>query len=100
MSAAASLLRAGEWSMGNGQCPECHACQPGRGWWTARVGHIPECARAEALRELGETPEMDRENTEPSRTQWLEFCKPFDDALRARLTDALRTALSELRPKE
>ena len=67
---ALALLRKGEWSVGNGQCPECYGSGPsfhGRcfgGWQAAaELGHEKKCGRAEAMEELG--GEVRR------RTQWI-----------------------------
>lgn len=52
-----------EWSMGNGQCPECCGVpaswhgQPGH-MTTDTIGHEAECPLAAALRDAGETPLM------------------------------------------
>lgn len=57
---AIKYLRNREWSMGNGQCPECHGSEPGK--WAPHPcvktkdeeGHQPKCSLAESLEELGE----------------------------------------------
>jgi len=58
----AGLLRL-EWSMGNGQCPECcgvhqgwlgHPCHPTQD----TIGHEAECPLADAIRQLGGSPLM------------------------------------------
>ena len=53
-------LRKDEWTMGNGQCPDCCGCKPG-GWvghpcvpTSDYEGHEKGCPRAESLEELGE----------------------------------------------
>jgi hypothetical protein len=61
MNSAPAYLRRIEWSLGNGQCPECygvpedwlgHPCYPTRD----TLGHKPGCQLAEALRDVGEAP--------------------------------------------
>lgn len=64
---ALEYLRNKEWSMGNGQCPECCGCNPDANWWTQRVGHDFDCDLALAIQELGGTAKFDQENTSPSR---------------------------------
>lgn len=60
---AVEYLRKREWSMGNGQCPDC--CGVPQDWHghpchlTAEtIGHAPNCPLADALRHAGETPLM------------------------------------------
>ena len=57
-----NLLRH-EWSMGNGQCPECngvpqswlgHPCHPTQ----ATIGHKANCPMARAIKQLGAEPLM------------------------------------------
>lgn len=57
---AIRLLRAQEWSMGNGQCPSCHGVPPD--WFghpcyltPDRIGHRADCGLAAALFCLNET---------------------------------------------
>ena len=57
-----------EWSMGNGQCHSCEGSQPGRGWWTACVGHHRNCSTARIIRVLGGKPVMLKVN--PDRQPW------------------------------
>jgi len=64
MSASLKYLQDREWSMGNGQCPDCCRAKPGIGWWTDTVGHREGCPLAVALGELGAAPEMERDNPE------------------------------------
>lgn len=63
-----TYLRRLEWSMGNGQCPEC-AGHPDRSQWRRHpayligggpkwLGHEPSCILAACLRDLGEVPLM------------------------------------------
>lgn len=66
MNLATVYIRAHEWAMGNGQCPECCGLQPGR--WASRSlrpphpcaptpayeGHKPGCVVARALEDAGE----------------------------------------------
>lgn len=67
MSAAYEFLRKDEWTMGNGQCPDCFGKAPGK-WYRApggfrpahplaptpgHEGHAPGCPRAAAIVELG-----------------------------------------------
>lgn len=63
MGAAAEYLLKREWSMGNGQCPDCCGSPPK--WHghplfpTANlIGHRLDCPLAASLRDLGETPLM------------------------------------------
>lgn len=52
-----AYLRKQEWSMGNGQCPECHACGPswlGFGGWGTSIGHRDNCGMAASLEALGQ----------------------------------------------
>jgi hypothetical protein len=60
---ALEWLRSEEWSMGNGQCPDCHGvpeswlghpCYPRQ----EMIGHRAHCPRAAAIRELGGVPFM------------------------------------------
>lgn len=59
----ASYLRSKEWSMGNGQCPECFGVPAS---WHGHplfltadtIGHEAGCTLAAALRDAGETPLM------------------------------------------
>ena len=58
MSKAVEILKDKEWSMGNGQCPECYGLH--KGWVEGdniylfkNVGHRENCGRANAIRELG-----------------------------------------------
>lgn len=56
---ALEFLRKDEWTMGNGQCPDCCGHAPGK--WAphpcvptkAHEGHKPDCGRAAAITELG-----------------------------------------------
>jgi hypothetical protein len=51
-----AALRKLEWSMGNGQCPECHAQGPswlGFGGWGSHVGHTKKCPVAKTLVDAG-----------------------------------------------
>lgn len=68
MSDAATYLRKREWSMGNGQCPDCHGVPAS--WhghpchMTAEsIGHEKKCDLAAALVALGEKPLMKGEFT-------------------------------------
>lgn len=52
-----AFLRKQEWSMGNGQCPECHAQGPswlGFGGWGYEIGHKEGCGMAAALEAVGQ----------------------------------------------
>lgn len=56
------LLRT-EWSMGNGQCPECYGCP--ESWFghplhktSDTIGHETDCAMAKAIIQLGGKPLM------------------------------------------
>jgi hypothetical protein len=53
-----------EWSMGNGQCPECHGARPGY-WYphpcftsADQEGHKQGCGLAEVMKQLGRTPQF------------------------------------------
>ena len=46
-------LKSKEWSIGNGQCPQCCGCKPRKGWWTDTVGHELNCLLAKSLQEIG-----------------------------------------------
>lgn len=60
---ALAYLRNIEWSMGNGQCPECHGA---RASWYGHpchrdpegIGHRATCELAAAISALGEAPLM------------------------------------------
>ena len=63
MDKAIDYLKKREWSMGNGQCPECfgvpeswhgHPCHMS----AKTIGHEAGCSLAEALRAAGERPLM------------------------------------------
>ena len=63
MQKATKYLKKREWSMGNGQCPDCEGVPAS--WHghplhmkAGSIGHKKGCALAAALRELGETPLM------------------------------------------
>lgn len=58
---ALSYLLSREWSMGNGQCPECHGVPAS--WYPHpcyltpdTIGHKHDCVLAASLKELGEEP--------------------------------------------
>ena len=55
---ATLFLRNLEWSMGNGQCPECCGCKPGFDSaddpFIRRQGHLRKCTLAKGLVSLGE----------------------------------------------
>ncbi len=55
---AIKYLRGKEWSMGNGQCPECYGLSSKlRSYYPSRLaGHHPQCLLAVALEELGDKP--------------------------------------------
>jgi hypothetical protein len=63
-SRALAMLQVDEWTMGNGQCPDCHGMGPpmlwGNVWKESDLGHTPGCARATAMTELGGSPLMYR----------------------------------------
>lgn len=61
--AAIKYLTDKEWSMGNGQCPECHGVHAG--WHghpchmtTDTIGHKEDCTLAAALTAMGQSPLM------------------------------------------
>jgi hypothetical protein len=84
MSKAIKQLRNMEWSMGNGQCPQCHGCRPNKGWWTKTVGHQKNCGIALALKELGANVQFEKINkskkTRPSPVE-RKIYKSFRDAI-------------------
>lgn len=58
MSKAIDYLRSKEWSMGNGQCPECHGTH--EGWFPHpcymtpdTIGHKTDCPLANAIKDGG-----------------------------------------------
>jgi len=60
---AVKYLKDKEWSMGNGQCPEC--CGVPESWYghpchlkAETIGHKADCPLAASLRDLGDTPLM------------------------------------------
>jgi len=62
-SAALAYFKGKEWSMGNGQCPEC--CGVHEGWLghplyltDRNIGHTADCKLAASLKELGAEPVM------------------------------------------
>lgn len=45
-----------EWSMGNGQCPECYGLSPNKYWYYGRdyeTGHKKDCLLMKSLQQLG-----------------------------------------------
>ncbi len=61
MSAIEKYLKDKEWSMGNGQCPECYGVP--KNWYghplyktSETIGHKKGCKMAEMLNELGQKP--------------------------------------------
>ena len=68
MQEATRYLKKREWSMGNGQCPDCEGVPAS--WHghplhmkTDSIGHEAGCKLAAALRELGQKPLMKGEFT-------------------------------------
>jgi hypothetical protein len=66
MNSATKYLLAREWSMGNGQCPDCCGVPPS--WHghplylkTEKIGHQKGCKLAAALTSAGESPLMQGE---------------------------------------
>jgi hypothetical protein len=65
---AVDYLKSKEWSMGNGQCPDCYGVPAS---WHGHplhmkadgVGHEADCTLAAALRDLGDKPLMKGEFT-------------------------------------
>lgn len=60
---ALKFLLAKEWSMGNGQCPEC--CGVPEDWIghpchldSTKIGHEPDCELAAAIKDAGGAPLM------------------------------------------
>jgi len=63
MNKTIEYLRKKEWSMGNGQCPEC--CGVPKSWHghpcymkADSIGHKKDCGLALSLKDLGEKPVM------------------------------------------
>ena len=53
LESAEKYLRKQEWSMGNGQCPECCGCSPKIRWGRdVNLGHKSGCALNAALQEI------------------------------------------------
>lgn len=78
MSALDYLLKQ-EWSMGNGQCPEC--CGVPESWHghplhmtPDTIGHQKKCKLAASIKELGGTPLMigDFKSTKVFKYEWGE----------------------------
>lgn len=52
---ALEYLKSIEWSYGNGQCPSCYGCVPGKNWFPRDdVGHKRDCKLARAINGLAE----------------------------------------------
>ncbi len=60
MNKALRFLRRDEWTMGNGQCPECCGLAPDGRWknhpCNHGVGHEMDCALAASIFDLGARP--------------------------------------------
>lgn len=70
---ALRYLRSSEWTMGNGQCPDCCGSKPRAGWWTDTVGHKHHCARAKAIEALGAKVVWERFNHSKRRREHAAF---------------------------
>jgi len=55
-----------EWSMGNGQCPDCCGHAPNKHWWTDFIGHELDCPLAALLKDAGHSPVMKQLNPDRS----------------------------------
>jgi len=66
-------LKSKEWSMGNGQCPECCGNKPRMGWWTKTVGHKKDCLFAKMLEEVKVKPIYERLNHSKERRKFEKF---------------------------
>lgn len=78
---AKSYLRKREWSMGNGQCPDCEGAH--EGWYghpcyqkKDSVGHKPDCPLAKALADIGESP-LYLNSFEPTKEQEADMQKRY-----------------------
>ena len=79
-------LKSKEWSLGNGQCPECYGHKPRNKWWTTYVGHENKCILAKSLVELGVSVVWKRINHSKHvrtfnnfRKQMIEKIKEYDN---------------------
>ncbi len=100
MNQAIKYLRKKEWSMGNGQCPECCACHSGNPGWVRdcdHLGHNRSCKLAKSLVALGEKVEWRHANKSPERKaakeHWAKICPPitaveFSDMIRKTMEPA------------
>ena len=70
-----SYLKSKEWSMGNGQCPECYGHKPRNKWWTDTVGHKSSCVLAKVLLENKISPVYERPNHSKERANMNRFFK-------------------------
>lgn len=69
-----------EYSMGNGQCPDCCGSNPKLDWWTKTWGHKKDCKLADALRCLGYEAVAEFEPTDSDRGKdSLTLRKEFSD---------------------
>jgi hypothetical protein len=66
-------LKSKEWSLGNGQCPECYGNKPRHKWWTDTVGHKRDCVLAKSLEEIKIKPVYERENFSKERFAFKRF---------------------------
>ncbi len=84
---AIKYLRRLEWEMGNGQCPECEACNPNDRQWQSQcdhLGHFKRCKLAKALEALGEHVEWRRVNRSPALKRRMEYWrKMLEPSMRA-----------------
>jgi hypothetical protein len=70
-----SYLKAKEWSLGNGQCPECYGSKPRHKWWTITVGHKADCVLAKALEEIKIKPIYEHINYSKERFRMIRDAK-------------------------
>ncbi len=77
MNAALEYLKSKEWSMGNGQCPDCYGSRPRMGWWTETIGHKPNCKLAKAIVTAGGRAEAERANHSKARIAHKAFFMPI-----------------------
>lgn len=76
-SRALPRLRVDEWTMGNGQCPDCEGFNPNLRSWKVqceKLGHHRKCPRATAIEELGGEVQWLHKNKTPERLEHIRRC--------------------------
>lgn len=81
MNLAIKYLKQKEWSMGNGQCPDCCGHKPRIGWWTDTVGHTLNCKLAKALSSLKVKVVWERKNHSKEVKKFNNFFKTLNQKL-------------------